>query len=71
MEIEMSNIWVFCYVENVSISGIFYYCLGQNADMVTIVFLRGWKFCREKIFENVGIFDFLFPNENDGLLCVA
>lgn len=38
METEISNIWGFCPVENFSISGVFYSCLGQNADMLTIVF---------------------------------
>lgn len=33
----MSSIWVVCPVENFGISGL-HFCLGQNADVLTIVF---------------------------------
>lgn len=58
----MSSIWVVCPVENFGISGL-HFCLGQNADILTIVFSENGNSGGKKKIENVGIFLSAFPNE--------
>lgn len=59
----MSSIWVVCPVENFGVSGLFHFCLRQNADILTIVFSENGNSGGKKYFENVGIYHSAFPNE--------